>query len=1047
MQALEGGGEEQPGGNCARVQLTLDHDYEKIIGKSEVQAFAFRRSLANDVSACLSIEPDRVHIIDLQPGSIKATVEIAEAGPGQPPAEICALALVAQAADTSSLLRQRVPSVSSACLLDDAWLPNQISPLSRPSSQIPDTRDQGRHMTKGPENAPVHYESVGPADAKPGMDSRGSPMQTGGAIMVEEPDQRADEVAQLSQKLRQVLQAEMRSRGLTGLDLEFEWDKGSERDAVGPETNVVNATAPQEVIEALASKMPEHTKEDAEKQDNGRSGHSDSMAEQLKREKERAESLELELKKMQDEMNAEEEAETRDNGQSGHSNTIAEQLKRERGRAESMELELKKMREEMNARTSESVGPSIASGASASGAASTAARSFGSGESVSGTTPAGQDGAPAEIHASKILALEHALSNDLSIASPFASQASPGLSCDATHDPRLPSTSSAADGHILAQSVDQSNVENLDHTRQKDEKDAQLQWQISLSDSQTSDDFSEGEAFPNEMPSVRASQTSNVDATSFHPAAAAFDGASGGDERREVSSSGPKKKVKPSLRLGGVRESLTADPAAQMSNMEWQAKADPISESRRVKWAQYGLERDAALLFAALREKWGSVSAGFNSMVQLKDRRDFDYTRAEYGSFTEKELTAHIMKTTINKHDWLAGVRAICIESNISQKTAGEIFDVLDSRQQKQITHAQLYAGYKGAGMLSCGGGGIPLSLKLKGINKKKGSKLTRFHHLPTDADKVPEHRRRKVRSLGETLDWHDRVQPCGAATYQSIGMHNGRGWEISNTEMATRSQESGTPLVTPRTISTPRSSRPSSVVATPRSVVATPRDENTHGTSNLMPGHGTRFSAASFLPEYSAYGKEGGAQAPKNSDDWGRATNAAADDDSATEQGQHFQKLKQKSIQGSGVEQAECMIDEAGASAAAGVLLLALTALRLKEGSSEVDEGNNVIMSAALTSACRHIEKAHGSIPDWFERAASDVAGAELDPVALTREGFSRQLGRLGIGHMINLGEAEYAFLAADLHRTGKVQSQQLEKSLRSHAVEHTAVLLLRNR
>ena len=1005
-QALEGGGEEQPGGGCARVQLTLDHDYEKIIGKSEVQAFAFRRSLANDVSACLAIEPDRVHIIDLQPGSIKATVEIAEAGPGQPPAEICALALVAQAADTSSPLRQRVPSVSSACLLDDAWLQNPISPLSGPS------RDQGKHMTKGPENAPVYNESVGPADAKPGMDSRGSTMQTGGAIMAEEPDQRADEVAQLSQKLRQVLQAEMRSRGLTGLDLDFEWDKGSERDAGGPETNSVDAVAPQEVVETGASKMPEQIKEDAEKQDNGRSGHSDTMAEQLKRERERAESL---------------------------------------------ELELKKMREEMKARTSESVGPSFGSGASASGAApaeaSTAPPSFGLGESASGAAPAGHDGAPAEIRASKILALEHALNNDLSIASPFASQASPGLSCDATHDPKLPSTSSAADGHILAQSVDQSRGENLDQ-RQKDEKDAQLQWQISLSDSQTSDDFSEGEAFPNETPSVRASQTSHVDATSFHPAAAAFGGASGGDERRESSSSGPKKKVKPSLRLGGVRESLTADPAAQMSDMEWQSKADPISESRRVKWAQYGLERDAALLFAALREKWGSVSAGFNSMVQLKDRRDFDYTRAEYGSFTEKELTAHIMKTTINKHDWLAGVRAICIESNISQKTAGEIFDVLDSRQQKQITHAQLYAGYKGAGMLSCGGGGIPLSLKLKGINKKKGSKLTRFHHLPTDADKVPEHRRRKVRSLGETLDWHDRVQPCGAATYQSIGMHNGRGWEISNTEMATRSQESGTPLVTPRTISTPRSSRPSSVVATPRSVVATPRDENTHGTSNLMPGHGTRFSAASFLPEYSAYGRESGAQAPKNSDDWGTATNAAADVDSATEQGQHFQKLKQKSIQGNGVEHVEGMLDEAGASAAAGVLLLALTALRLKEGSSEVDasadasaQDNNVIMSAALTSACRHIEKAHGSIPDWFERAASDVAGAELDPVALTRETFSRQLGRLGIGHMISLGEAEYAFLAADLHRTGKIQSQQLEKSLRSHAVEHTAVLLLRNR
>ena len=64
-------------------------------------------------------------------------------------------------------------------------------------------------------------------------------------------------------------------------------------------------------------------------------------------------------------------------------------------------------------------------------------------------------------------------------------------------------------------------------------------------------------------------------------------------------------------------------------------------------------------------------------------------------------------------------------------------------------------------------GGGIPLSAKLKGQNKIKESKLTRFHHVPASADKIPEHYKRKVRSLGELLDWHDRVCTSAASTYQ----------------------------------------------------------------------------------------------------------------------------------------------------------------------------------------------------------------------------------------------------------------------------------------
>ncbi len=684
---------------------------------------------------------------------------------------------------------------------------------------------------------------------------------------------------------------------------------------------------------------------------------------------------------------------------------------------------------------------------------------------------AAQEGAAAEMHASKILALEHALANDLSIASPGPSSdaAQEGESRWAGDGCRTASGSSVRDTLPKASAgnsadedrVPQGNLsEEISRYACHEEDDASarahganLPWQISLSDSQASDDDVTDQE---DVPEGRPSHGKAAAAATASPTWSTSAAASAGDRAAAYPATTKQKKAKkPTLRLEGVRESLTADPASQMSELEWQAKAGAAAESRRVKWAHYGLERDAALLFAALREKWGSVSAGFNSMVQLKDRRDFDYTRAEYGSFTEKELTAHIMKTSISRQDWLAGVRAICIEANISQKTAGEIFDVLDSKQQQQISHAQLYAGYKGAGMLSCGGGGIPLSLKLKGLNKKKGSKLTRFHHLPTDAVKVPEHRMRKVRSLGETLDWHDRVQPCGAATYQSIGLHNGRGWEISNTEMATRTSESGTPAVTPRTISTPRSSRPS-VSNTPRSA-ATPRgqgEDKSKGRSSLLPGHGTRFSA-SFLPEYSAYGKENGAPgaaARPNGEEWAGAEQAAHPPEEArgVAAGAGEQQQAADSEVDHDYEETVASSQEADAAATAGVLLIALTALRLKEGaaggaaesaaSSAYDD--NLIMSAALTSACRHIERAHGPIPAWFERAVSDSGGGPAQ-VALTRESFSLQLSRLGVGHMISLSEAGYAFLAADLHSKGQIQGTALEVSLRSHAVEHTALIV----
>ena len=42
-------------------------------------------------------------------------------------------------------------------------------------------------------------------------------------------------------------------------------------------------------------------------------------------------------------------------------------------------------------------------------------------------------------------------------------------------------------------------------------------------------------------------------------------------------------------------------------------------------------------------------------------------------------------------------------------------------------------------------------------------------------ADKVPEHRRKKVRSLGELMDWHARMSSSAGASLQGIGAHNGK--------------------------------------------------------------------------------------------------------------------------------------------------------------------------------------------------------------------------------------------------------------------------------
>jgi len=118
-----------------------------------------------------------------------------------------------------------------------------------------------------------------------------------------------------------------------------------------------------------------------------------------------------------------------------------------------------------------------------------------------------------------------------------------------------------------------------------------------------------------------------------------------------------------------------------------------VVEARRIKWQEYGLEREAKALFSDLRKRWGSVSAGFNVMLQLKG--DNRYERAEYGSFSEKDITAHVLKTRISKQDWLQALEQSCLESGISTEAAQQIFNVLDTHGLKEITHSQLTAGYK----------------------------------------------------------------------------------------------------------------------------------------------------------------------------------------------------------------------------------------------------------------------------------------------------------------------------------------------------------------
>jgi hypothetical protein len=109
-----------PLGGHARVELTLDEDFNSVVGQSQQQAEGFREALAAHVCAALALgneERGRLRITDLHPGSVVATVEIAPGAPGKPPADMLAQALAGQAADATSPLRQRVPTAVGARVL------------------------------------------------------------------------------------------------------------------------------------------------------------------------------------------------------------------------------------------------------------------------------------------------------------------------------------------------------------------------------------------------------------------------------------------------------------------------------------------------------------------------------------------------------------------------------------------------------------------------------------------------------------------------------------------------------------------------------------------------------------------------------------------------------------------------------------------------------------------------------------------------------------------------------------------------------------------
>ena len=106
------------GGSSVQVELVLDQDFDRVIGRSSSRASAFRRGLARDIGLCLSIQQDRVRILSVEAGSIKVTIEIAPAGEHlEDSAEKCARNLAVQACEDESPLRHRVANVVSARIL------------------------------------------------------------------------------------------------------------------------------------------------------------------------------------------------------------------------------------------------------------------------------------------------------------------------------------------------------------------------------------------------------------------------------------------------------------------------------------------------------------------------------------------------------------------------------------------------------------------------------------------------------------------------------------------------------------------------------------------------------------------------------------------------------------------------------------------------------------------------------------------------------------------------------------------------------------------
>jgi len=253
-------------------------------------------------------------------------------------------------------------------------------------------------------------------------------------------------------------------------------------------------------------------------------------------------------------------------------------------------------------------------------------------------------------------------------------------------------------------------------------------------------------------------------------------------------------------------------------------------------------------------------------------------------------------------------------------------------------------------------------------------------------------------------------------------------------------SKDVGTPLVTPRTCSL------HSYSATPRSAsgsrLTTPRDENPSA-----PRADFLRSSLSALP-------------PRP------ATLAAAPPSAVFAPAAQVQQQRSTPVYAGGGDQeitsaASCgaaqlfgeqrIGEEAVSSSAAAVLLIALSALQQQEacGLGNADSSTNEhesqqVLIAALTMACRHIQRFHGPIADWFVSTSAAAATGAGGQVHVSCDAFPALLTELGVAHVVSRAEALQAFLAVDMDSKGQIDGQQLGLSLRSPAVLYTAHLLM---